>query len=284
MAEHFSDRILVSKPPRVFQKDCADEQLRTDLWNVWYAAYWEHDEWYGNSADEDPYLDFIWTDLLHLRLNELHRKSYEKALHVLQDRWFDSNWYECYDILQVTVGYEMDLRTRQHFVKELNLILAQDLSAYHFVDGHCVPITTDEEIDAVESALQAPLSSVREHIHQAVVCLSNRKDPDFRNSIKESISAVEAICTTIVGKPHATLKDALARIETKIPIHKAQKDAFQSLYGYTSDAQGIRHALLDKGTLTADDAKFMLVACSAFIEFLVSKAGQAGIVLDKPER
>jgi hypothetical protein len=147
-----------------------------------------------------------------------------------------------------------------------------------------VPITTDEEVAAVEAALQTPLSSVQEHVHRAVVCLSNRKDPDFRNSIKESISAVEAICSTIVGKPHATLSKALARIETKIPIHKAQKEAFESLYGYTSDAEGIRHALLDKGTLTADDAKFMLVSCSAFIEFLVSKADQAGIGLDKPER
>jgi hypothetical protein len=284
MAGHFSERLVVSKAPRVFQKDCADEQLRTDLWNVWYAAYWEHDTWYGNSADDDPYLDSIWTDILHLRVNELHRESYEKALHVLQHGWFDGNWYECYDILEATMSYEKRPSMRKIFADKLNSVLVPNLSAYRFIDGHCVPITTDEEVGAVQAALRTPLSSVQEHIHQAVVCLSNRKDPDFRNSIKESISAVEAICTTIVGKPHATLKDALARIETKVPIHKAQKEAFQRLYGYTSDAEGIRHALLEKGTLTADDAKFMLVACSAFIEFLVSKADQAGIVLGKPER
>lgn len=284
MSERFSERVGASRAPSVFQKDRADEQLRTDLWNVWYATYWKHDKWYGNRADDDPYLDSIWIGILHLRLNELHRESYEWALRVLQKRWFDGNWYESYDILDATVGYETDLSARHRFVKELNSVLVQDLSAYRFVDDHCVPITTDEEIDAVEAALQTPLSSVQEHIHQAVVCLSNRKNPDFRNSIKESISAVEAICSTIVGKPHATLSKALARIETKIPIHKAQKEAFESLYGYTSDAEGIRHSLLDKGTLTADDAKFMLVACSAFIEFLVSKADQAGIVFGKPER
>jgi hypothetical protein len=284
MTQRFSQRIGVAKPASVFQKNSADRTLRTDLWNTWYPAYWDYDDIRGNSPNDYDYLDLVWKELLHLRLSDLRKMSFDAALNVLQQRWFDGDWYECYDILEATLSYETDRRARHDFVEELNSVLVQDLSAYRFVDGHCVPITTDEEVAAVEAALQTPLSSVQEHVHRAVVCLSNRKDPDFRNSIKESISAVEAICSTIVGKPHATLSKALARIETKIPIHKAQKEAFESLYGYTSDAEGIRHALLDKGTLTADDAKFMLVSCSAFIEFLVSKADQAGIGLDKPER
>jgi len=284
MAERFSQRTGAVKSPSVFQKNSADRTLRTDLWNIWYPVYWDTDSIGFNVANDDDYLEFIWKDVLHLKLNNLRGMSDQDTLGVLERRWFDGEWYECYDILEATLGYEVDSPVLKGLVEELNSVLVRDLSAYRFVGGHCVPITTDEEIDAVEAALQTPLSSVQEHIHQAVVCLSNRKNPDFRNSIKESISAVEAICSTIVGKPHATLGKALARIETKLPIHKAQKEAFESLYGYTSDAEGIRHSLLDKGTLTADDAKFMLVACSAFIEFLVSKAGQAGIVLDKPER
>jgi hypothetical protein len=47
--------------------------------------------------------------------------------------------------------------------------------------------------------------------------------------------------------------------------------AFESLYGYTSDANGIRHALMDASTLGFADAKFMLVCCSAFVNFLVAK-------------
>lgn len=283
MPETFSERVRATRKPTVFQRESADTRLRTDLWNAWYATYWDHEEFDGEDANDDGYLDLIWTNVFHLRLSELHKMSYETALRELEHQWFDGDWYKCYDILEATVGYETDARARQSFAKGLNSVLVEDLSAYRFIDGHCVPITTDKEIDTVEAALRTPLSSVQEHVHQAVVCLSNRKNPEFRNSIKESISAVEAICSTIVGEPHATLGKALALIEAKIPIHKAQKDAFQSLYGYTSDAEGIRHALLDKETLTADDAKFMLVACSAFIEFLVSKADQAGIVLGKPE-
>ncbi len=69
----------------------------------------------------------------------------------------------------------------------------------------------------------------------------------------------------------------MKEIETKISLHPALKDAFSSLYGYTSDAEGIRHALLDEPNLSFEDAKFMLVSCSAFINYLISKAPKAGI-------
>ena len=57
-------------------------------------------------------------------------------------------------------------------------------------------------------------------------------------------------------------------------------EAFQKMYGYTNDAGGIRHSLMD-GKLVPDfnDAKYMLVLCSAFINYLTSKSAKAGINL-----
>lgn len=58
--------------------------------------------------------------------------------------------------------------------------------------------------------------------------LADRKSPDYRNSIKESISAVEAICKLITGSQKATLEDALRQLETKLgSVHPALKDAFR---------------------------------------------------------
>ena len=51
-------------------------------------------------------------------------------------------------------------------------------------------------------------------------------------------------------KPKATLSDALKAIEKNGLLHEALKDGFIKLYGYTSDADGIRHAMLDEPTLT----------------------------------
>ena len=111
--------------------------------------------------------------------------------------------------------------------------------------------------------------------------LSNRQSPDYANSIKESISAVEAMCQLIAGDKKATLGDALRQLDSKLggTMHPALRAAFNSIYGFTSDAQGIRHALLGKSDLDVEDAMFMLVACSAFINYLVVKADKAGIQL-----
>ena len=61
-----------------------------------------------------------------------------------------------------------------------------------------------------------------------------------------------------------------------IKIPKMLKDAFDKLYAYTNQKDtGIRHALMDNdGTYvpTSDEAMFMLVSCSAFINYLGKKA------------
>ena len=107
--------------------------------------------------------------------------------------------------------------------------------------------------------------------------LSDRKNPDYRNSIKESISAVESFCKLLTKNEKATLGEALKVLEDKYELHPALKSSFSHLYGYTSDADGIRHCLIDQPNLSFEDAKFMLVSCSAFINYLVTKTSKAGL-------
>lgn len=62
-------------------------------------------------------------------------------------------------------------------------------------------------------------------------------------------------------------------------LHKALKTGFSSLYGYASDAEGIRHAMLDESKLSFSDAKYMLVSCSAFVNYLIGKIAELDIQL-----
>ena len=102
----------------------------------------------------------------------------------------------------------------------------------------------------------------------------DRDNPDYENSIKESISAVEAICEIITGTKgkEATLGNMLKKMEEKgVEIHGGLKSAFNILYGYTSDANGIRHAGdIGGASSTFEEAKFMLVACCAFTNYLTA--------------
>jgi hypothetical protein len=100
----------------------------------------------------------------------------------------------------------------------------------------------------------------------------------YADSLRESIHSVES--TARVLEPSGSLSGALARLEKKANIHGALKQGFNSLYGYSSDEQGVRHALLDAGDANVDeaDALFMFGACAAFVSYLINKARAAGLL------
>src|SRR5699024_3571691 len=106
-------------------------------------------------------------------------------------------------------------------------------------------------------------AGAQHHLDQAISLLSDRHAADYASSIKESISAVEAVVRTFsTGK---TLGDGLNKLETAgLTIHPALKGAWQKMYGWTSDEPGVRHGGKDAADMDQSLAKYMLVACSAF--------------------
>lgn len=153
--------------------------------------------------------------------------------------------------------------------EDFNVVFEKEYVGYRFINGQLTPITDETELQSVEEAVKSNDDNVSQHFDKALRFLSDRDNPDYANSIKESISAVEAMCSTINGKA-ATLGDALKSLEgNDVNIHPALKDAFQKLYGYASDAKGVRHAGQIGGkNATFAEAKFMLVVCAAFVNYL----------------
>jgi hypothetical protein len=112
------------------------------------------------------------------------------------------------------------------------------------------------------------------HIENAAAMLAQRPEPDYRNSIKESVSAVESLLQEATGLKGERLPKLLEGFETKynVDLHGAFKSAIASLYGWTSDDGGIRHGIFGAETVNRAEAQFMLIACSALVNFIVSKA------------
>ena len=69
-------------------------------------------------------------------------------------------------------------------------------------------------------------------------------------------------------------------------MHGALKKGFLSIYGYTSDEQGIRHPLLDTQAAKVDeaDALFMIGACAAFVSYLINKARASDLLQKKKKK
>ncbi len=269
-----------------------DESLRNGLWNALGDAFWGHDVEsypYFLAFDERPFGPIIlalWRDFFKQPLDVLSN-SWKTVYRDIRTRFYNSSWNEVYDFIEFMATAKVQFRNygyeskRNLLVTRCNEVFAREVSGYRFVGGLITPITSTEEINAIEDALRGtqPLRPVQLHLQQALAHLSDRSAPDYRNSIKESISAVESISKMIAKLPKTTLGPALSAVEKAVPLHKDLKDSFHKLYGFTSDASGIRHALMDEPNLDVEDAKFMLVACSAFINYLLVKATKAGITI-----
>jgi hypothetical protein len=190
---------------------------------------------------------------------------------------FECAWNELYDFLEATRSILPDDRA-ELFEGHCNAALEREFSGYRFLGGSIVPVTSSVEVDAVEAALAITrgVTGVHAHLEAALRLLAIRPHADLRNSIKESICAVEAVAQLVTGEHGATLGRVLDRLDDSAPLHPALKQALSKLYGYTSDADGIRHAMMDAPKLSSADARFMLVACAAFVSYVLAKAADEG--------
>ena len=280
----FSQRKGLKPVKKAFQKDDIDEELRNRLWNCLNIFYWRRVEsnynWVNYHTDIAFLCYRLWDAHFKVPIDTLDREWWSTNYEKVKKHFFACSWDGVFDFIEFIVknycyNEEGDYEEiNSMFMKRRNEILEQENSAYRFVDGKITEITSEEEISEIERALEQPFKPVKVHLKRALELLSDRKNPDYRNSIKESISAVEAICKIITNNKKATLGDCLNKIKSKkhIKLHPALIEAFKKLYGYTSDAEGIRHPLLDEPALSYEDAKFMLVACSAFVNYVIAKA------------
>lgn len=197
--------------------------------------------------------------------------SYDDVLTIVE---YVTNYFIQWQMLQYQKGYHYyDLID---YKAEINELFQREYVGYRFIDGEITPISDDIEVAEIEKSLDIEFQGCKSHIKKALGFLSDRENPDYKNSIKESISAVESICQIIAQNSKATLGEALKKLEEHgVKIHEAMKKSFSSLYGYTSDEGGIRHCEgMFESNVTFEEAKFMLVSCSAFVNYLIAEYGK----------
>lgn len=270
---NFSKRNGYISVENVFQREMVDLPLRTKLWNVLIISFWDKYNYEARHYDENTkrvlnITKRMWFHYFNKDLDalpEMYEGYGRKGIYdIFKENFFKCEWYEVYDFLEEMfkeAGPIMGAKAKLW----VNQVLEAHNSAYRFVGDIVSEITDENQIDAISHAMEIEDANVRAHINSAARMLSDRESPDYRNSIKESISAIEAACRELSGKPSSTLGEALKHIKH---LHPAMSKAFSLLYGYTNDSSGIRHSLTEQENVSYSDAKFMLVACSAFASYL----------------
>ena len=278
----FSQRIGKRPIKTVLQIESIDDELRNRLWNTVLEEFFgklnsfsAHDD----ESEKGQICSLIWKEFFKFRIDEIPSYSNSSNVYIegfidyLRNWFFTSKWFDLYDFIEFLSI--IDSRVRNvGFIKECNWALEKEVAGYRILKERVVQITSEEEVQAIEGAITNTdkWKSVSTHLRTALDFLADRKSPDYRNSIKESISAVESFCKIITNDDKATLGKALSEIEKTHKLHGALKTAFASIYGYTSDSGGIRHSLMDSDIdVEFEDAKFMLVSCSAFVNYLKVK-------------
>lgn len=279
----FSQRKNLKPATKAIQLDDMDDDLRNGLWSIFHSIVLQSFQPRIGANEEikgsNLYNLFAnyWVHFLKRPVDTLSW-NINSAIGVLRNWYFEADWNEVYDFLEFSARYVADSAP---LVAAWNVILENESSGYRFVGRQIIDVIDPSEMASIENATDSSITSVRMHMTSALKYLSDRKSPDYRNSVKESISAVEALCRLIVTKDNATLGEAIAILEKAADMHPAFMKALTQLYGYTSDESGIRHALLDAPSVSNADARFMLVVCSAFVNYATAYADKAGIDLTR---
>jgi len=266
----FSERMGLTPVASVIQVNGMNDALRNGLWNVLYTQMSDSLDSIGMYCSCEPKIEAfsraLWTDFFKKPIDDRPENS-SQILKMIKTVFFKLVWYDVYNFVEFCAAYYED-----ELVAPLNSMLERELAGYRIIDGKVAPISSTEEVETIQEAIgDNTFLGASAHLKTALDLLSRKTNPDYRNSIKESISAVESVSCAITGSPSAMLPAALKELEKKHSLHSALKDGFIKLYSYTSDGDGIRHAMLDEPQLTQADAIYFLVSCSAFVNYLKSK-------------
>ncbi len=192
----------------------------------------------------------------------------------MRDRIERQAFNRVFDLIQFIMR---DSQCPRDFVLHMCMVFGNCRLAYVIDSGPpptIFPAATTEEGEAVLSSLRAldqgGLQGGASHLRKSAECINQG---DWADSIRESVHAVESVARQLDSKASSSLAPAVRSLEKRSALHPALKQAWSKLYGYSSDEQGIRHALLDReqASVGMDEAVFMLGACASFASYLWRK-------------
>ena len=284
MRGSFSQRYGYEPLPEPMRLEELSDDLRREIWNEVRIVLFVY-RYSGSSAGH--YFSTKGKRFVERVLGHYTKKpedtittKYSSVLTGFKTFILSGKFNEALDLIEFMVN---DRDITQDFVQLVKNSFEQHAAAYLLYTSQrpyrFVPRASKEQGEATQQAIETLRESALDggaaHLREAAEHINARQ---YADSIADSIHAVESVACVIDPKASKTLGPALKSLEKAGFLkHSALKTAFEKLYGYTSDEQGIRHALLDQDTADVglDEAMFMFGACASFAAYLAKKHQQA---------
>lgn len=120
--------------------------------------------------------------------------------------------------------------------------------------------------------LMPELEDARGHYRKAFVFFTRLKDPDYENTVKEALQALESAAKGLTpGKKDfdKLLLDLQGTSENEIP--PAIVSALRSMYGFRGAAKGVAHGGANGGVVDRHVAELVLSVVGAAVIYLASR-------------
>jgi hypothetical protein len=270
----FSVRNGFQAPRSVFQLAELDAPTRMRLWNVLALVRRAYQT--RSHGLLITFTEAVWAGHFEKALDEFPPDGRVWAL--VKDSILRSELNEVFDVLEFfSKALNLGDASVSSYRQQINQTFEKYLVGFRFMDTEIVPLDSETDTNAVSAALSDTnkLPAARHHLGRALELLSDRESPDYPNSIKESISAVESVARRVTSA--GTLGEAIRGLsKSGVDVHPALEKAWSAMYGWTSDQGGIRHGAQDVADADQELAKYMLVSSSAFVSYLIEAGRKAG--------
>lgn len=275
----FSDRNNLSSLPKKMQYKKFNKETIIRFKNLSFDILQDYIDNVGNSRGKTNIIDIFADEAFCVEVHGSNIK-YEDIINKIKQVFDEGTYYEILDIIEfIASKLHIDKPPYPYpfyvqmipltYYDSYNSLFEQEYVGYRFVKGFIVRITDKAEIESISDAASTPYKKINEHIDKAIKYISEKGNKDYKNSIKESITALEACCSIVTGDSKE-LSATIKFIGQKKKLHPALVSAITKLYGFASDEPGVRHENnKEESDINFEEAKLILVICSGLINYFV---------------
>lgn len=265
----FGQRIGRRPLREVVQTESVDDSTRVAIWNLMHNIMQRLLDTGHEKAT--PFMKTIWATVLEYPIDEYFWATCESRIKraILKEDWIATlEMVEGFgDALNSVLGEQFG----DEYRRLVNELLTKGLVGYRFIGVELVAVDDAQSASEIEEAIAGASNAARGHLERAVTLLADRQSPQYAKVAGEAILAVEATVHALTGKK--TLGDGVKELGNRgLPVHPAIVRAWSAMYGYASDAGGMRHANINGEEVDAAMAVYLLVTCSAFVNLLAKVA------------
>lgn len=277
----FSRRHGYEPLPEAMRLESLSEELRIELWNCLRSLLIDKTETAYTTYFIDDGKRFVERVLGRLtkRPEDEINTDYETTTNFIKSLLLQQDFNSVLDLVEIAAN---DHACGRQFAEQVHRLFEQHAASYRFDISRSplqfIPRGSKEQGEAIQQAVdtlrQAHMDGASAHLRTAAEAMNGGR---YADAVRNSIHAVESVARQIDPKAAKTLGPALKSLkDSGVLPHEALAKAFQALYGYSSDEQGVRHALLEtnEANFGLDEAMFMYGACASFAAYLVSKHRQ----------